>query len=173
MVVMVTLKTPYQIPYKGQLLSLYALSRITGLSPKILKRRYLSGLRGQRLVSRPRQTLRYNYYGEQLTISEIAARTGLSRSTISRRMRLGKTGDQLFSKKNGNIGRSVRKPNKLTLEQVQDIFIRATVGGTTQMAIAKEFSIDPSHVSDIKNGRRWSSVTSQINIPQPTIKTSK
>ena len=58
------------------------------------------------------------------------------------------------------IGRQVpvasrEKKSKLTAPQVTEIQSRYQVGGITQTALAREYSLDPSTISLIVRGKRW------------------
>jgi group I intron endonuclease len=54
---------------------------------------------------------------------------------------------------------SNEKHGKINGEQAQEIYARFKNGGVTQCSLAKEFSLDPSSVSNIITGKRWAKFT--------------
>lgn len=62
-----------------------------------------------------------------------------------------------------NMGRKAsletrEKKSKLTIAQVQEVRTLYATGSVTQSALAKQFSVDQSTVSNIVTGRRWATV---------------
>lgn len=61
------------------------------------------------------------------------------------------------------IGRPVHlssreKKSKLTLPQVNEILTRYSAGGVTQSALAREFSLSQTTISNIVKGKAWSNI---------------
>ncbi len=62
-----------------------------------------------------------------------------------------------------NAGRTAsvetrEKKSKLTIAQVEEVRALYATGRVTQRALAQQFSVDPSTVSNIVTGRRWAAV---------------
>lgn len=143
------------IYFKGNSVTIYALAKIYGVSWSELNRRYTAGRRDDDLVAPPRTPTRVEYDGEMLTLREAAKASGISYSTLFRRYDDGRRGDYLFTRVNGNVGDKTKAATKLNETTAKEVFDKAQKGDVTQASIAKEYNIDPSHVSDIKNKKRW------------------
>ncbi len=69
----------------------------------------------------------------------------------------GLRGDDLVSKSHQGSGNK-RAASKLTEQDVIAIKTKLEAGTFTQAAIAKQFNVHQSHISDIKRGKRWTEI---------------
>ena len=139
--------------FKGKETNFSQLAKLSGVSWSQLKRRYLKGLRDDDLVA-PTDGVIVWLKGESVTIKEAARISGMPYSTLLRRYHSGLRNDALFNAENLNVGNK-KAANKLTDTQAREIYRKAHSCHYTQYQIAKLYGIDQSHVSDIKNGKRW------------------
>ena len=139
--------------FKGKETNFSQLAKLSGVSWSQLKRRYLKGLRDDELIA-PTNSVKVCFKGELLTITEAARISGMPYTTLLRRYHSGLRNDALFNTENLNVGNK-KAANKLTDTQAREIYRKAHSGHYTQYQIAKLYGIDQSHVSDIKNGKRW------------------
>ncbi|CAK2843517.1 hypothetical protein VCRA2110O2_30046 [Vibrio crassostreae] len=146
-----------QILFKGKHTSLAELSRRSGISWTELDRRYKAGKRDDELIAPVREAERFDVNGEQLTLMEASTVLDIPYSTIKGRHAQGLKGDDLFSTTHRLTGNK-NGATKLDAQTALKVKEAAMSGGKTQTSIAKEYDVDPSHVSDIKNGNRWGDV---------------
>lgn len=143
-----------KIPFKGELTSIAELSRQSGISWTELARRYKAGKRDDDLIAPVREAELFNVNGEQLTLMEASTVLDIPYSTLKGRHAQGLRGDELFTTTHRLTGNK-NGATKLNAQTAIKVKNAAIAGGKTQTSIANEFNVDPSHVSDIKNGNRW------------------
>ena len=146
-----------EIPFKGSQTSIAELSRQSGISWTELDRRYKAGKRDDELIAPVREAELFDVNGEQLTLMEASTVLGIPYSTLKGRHAQGLRGDDLFTTTHRLTGKK-NAATRLGAQTALKVKEAAIAGGKTQTSIAKEYNVDPSHVSDIKNGNRWGDV---------------
>lgn len=98
-----------------------------------------------------------DFKGEKIGWTDLSKRYGISITTLVNRYKSGLRGDDLISKSHQGKGNK-RAASKLTEKEVMEIKVKIKAGILTQDAIAKQYNVHQSHISDIKRGKRWSEV---------------
>ncbi len=97
------------------------------------------------------------FKGEDITLRQIAEEHKLPYKLVKSRHKEGFKDDDLLPKHHMGSG-SENAATKLDIEKVEEIKKLLLISDLTQTDIAKRYNIDPSHVSDIKRGKRWGKV---------------
>jgi len=94
---------------------------------------------------------------------EISDQSGIPLGTIVHRINTGRSLDEITHK--GKL-QPDRPPGatKLNEERVKELYLEILSKASTQTQLAKRFNIDKSHVTAIKNKKRWSKVTDAIDV---------
>jgi len=96
---------PKRYPYMGDMLSLRAISELTGIPTETLRARLRYGIPPEEAfadedlrIVRLRETavIKVDYQGEVLTLLELSERTGIKRATLATRYRFGDRGERLW-----------------------------------------------------------------------------
>ncbi|ELP8149126.1 helix-turn-helix domain-containing protein [Vibrio cholerae] len=98
-----------------------------------------------------------DFKGSQIGWKELSERFGIPVSTLFNRYQSGLRNDDLVSSHHrGTLNK--RAASKLTEYEVRAIKRKLEAGKLTQAAIAKQFNVHQSHISDIKRGKRWAEI---------------
>ncbi|HAS8538277.1 TPA: hypothetical protein I7730_00495 [Vibrio vulnificus] len=93
---------------------------------------------------------------------EISAQTGIPLGTIVHRINSGRSVEEIT-----HLGKlPPEKPpgaTKLSEEMVKELYVDILSKRLTQTQLAKKYDIDKSHVTAIKNKKRWIKVTDAID----------
>ncbi|MDC5841073.1 helix-turn-helix domain-containing protein [Vibrio europaeus] len=98
-----------------------------------------------------------DFKGEKIGWTELSWRYGIPISTLVNRYESGLSDNELISESHQGNGNK-RAASKLTEQEVRAIKVKLEAGTFTQDAIAKQFNVHQSHISDIKRGKRWSEI---------------
>lgn len=143
------------IDFKGGQIEIQELSRVSGIPWSTIYNRYQAGYRDDDLtVKRLRPTL---FKGQETTLEALSQEYGIPLTTLKGRQAAGLKDDLLVKKEHRNKD-SENAAVKLTVEKVVEIKRLLLTSTLNQREIAQLFGIDPSHVSDIKRGKRWGKV---------------
>jgi predicted XRE-type DNA-binding protein len=146
------------IEFKGERVEVMELSRRYGVPWSTINNRYRAGYRDDDLLERVHRT---TFNGKSTTLSQIAEDHGLPLCLVKSRHAVGLRGQELTVR--GHLGRgSENAATKLDVGKVAAIKKLLLVSPLNQREIGELFGIDPSHVSDIKRGKRWAKVTIDI-----------
>ena len=143
------------IDFKGEQVEVMELSNRYGIPWSTINNRHKAGYRDDDLVVKRLRPVLFG--GESVTLTEISKRSGIPISTIKSRYRQGYRDQELVSAKHGGMD-SENAATKLTVEKVREIKTLLISSKLNQTEIAQRYRIDPSHVSDIRRGKRWAKV---------------
>lgn len=145
--------------YLGEELTISTIAKLGKVSETTIHRRYAMGLRDKDLIKKVNKPRRVKYSNNKLyTFTELSKLTKISACTLRRRYNDGLRGTELYGKQHLSKGK-VYKGINLTQEEVRAIYKLAHQSDITQYAIADQYGIHQSTVSDIKLGRRWNNLT--------------
>jgi len=140
------------ISFKGEEVQIQDLSKRYGVPWSTIFNRHKAGYKDDDLlVERVNQTY---FKGEKTTLQEIADQHDLSLNLIKGRYAIGLRDDDLVVK-HQRYKWSKNAATKLNAKKVATIKELLLVSPLNQTEIAKLFGVDPSHISDIKRGKRW------------------
>lgn len=144
------------ISFKGEQVQIQDLSKRYGIAWSTIYNRHKAGYKDDDLlVERVNQTY---FNGKKTTLHEIAETYNLPYSLIKGRHAIGLRDDDLVVRHQRYKG-SKNAATKLNAEKVKKIKELLLISPLNQTEIAKLFGVDPSHISDIKRGKRWAEVT--------------
>ncbi|AFI55401.1 hypothetical protein TSMG0118 [Halocynthia phage JM-2012] len=146
------------IVFKGKEVSAWTLAKRYNISATTIMRRWNEGLRDEKLIKKPKKPVKVKYKNKFYTLRQLASVTSIPYGTLKGRHMSGLRGDKLCNATHARTG-AIHNGPKLTPDKVMDIYSMAHKEMYSQDVIADIFKIDQSTVSDIKLGRRWSSVT--------------
>lgn len=136
---------------------MYRLGQLSGCPLSSLYRAYRTGLRdGDKILHEARKNL-ILYKGEWVSLAKAARDLGVSASKLSRRIEAG-----LPVGCSTKEARGCNQETKLTPSQVLEIYNILFRKQKTQSALAKEFSVHQSTISDVWRHKRWVWLTSPI-----------
>lgn len=144
------------IVFHGEEVQIQQLSKRYGVPWNTIYNRYKRGLRGDSLVSKTPLT-NIEFKGSMVGWTDLSTRYNIPVTTLVNRYKDGLR-DDLLVKREHRGALSKNAANKLTEENVKEIKMKLLKGGITQMALAKQFNVDQSHISDIKRGKKWAEV---------------
>lgn len=145
------------ITFHGEAVTIKALADRYGVAWSTIKNRYERGIRGDALVSsKPLSHIEFN--GELVSLTFLSRTYNLPLSTLANRYRAGLRGSQLITPVHQGKHNKCAA-TKLSRDQVVAIKKLLASNTLSQTAIAKQFGVDQSHISDIKRGKRWADVT--------------
>lgn len=149
------------INFKGQEVTLYDLSMRFGIAWSTLNNRHKAGLCDDELVTKGKLRA-IVHFGKKTTLTQISKDTGIAISTLKNRHANGLRDKELINFKHGGVGNK-RSATKLTADDVVDIKALLITSKFNQKEIAAIYGVDPSHISDIKRGKRWGDVSVNCN----------
>ncbi|GIC77664.1 hypothetical protein [Moritella sp. F3] len=144
------------INFKGQEVTLYDLSMRYGIAWSTLNNRHKAGLCDDELVTKGKLRA-IVHFGKKSTLTQISKDTGIAISTLKNRHANGLRDKELINIKHGGVGNK-QSATKLTENDVIEIKMLLITSKLNQKEIAAIFDADPSHISDIKRGKRWGDV---------------
>lgn len=144
------------INFNGESVEIMELSRRYNVPWSTINNRYIRGIRGDKLISKePLSHILFK--GEMVGWTELYKKFGIPVTTLSARYKDGLRDDALVKTSHrGKFSKNAAK--KLVKEDVIEIKKLLLIGELNQQQIAAKYNIDPSHVSDIKRGKRWSEI---------------
>jgi len=145
------------INFKGQEVTLYDLSTRYGIAWSTLNNRHKAGLCDDELVTQGKLRA-IVHLGKKTTLTQISKDTGIAITTLKNRHANGLRDKELINIKHGGIGNK-RTATKLAENDVVEIKTLLITSKLNQKEIAAIYDVDPSHISDIKRGKRWADVT--------------
>ena len=148
------------IEFNGRQVEIMELSKEYNIPWSTINNRYTAGYRDDDLV-----TKRVNptvFKGRETTLAEIAIEYCLPYHLVKSRYKEGKRDDDLVKKGHQGKGNE-NTANKLDVDSVREIKILLITSPLNQSEIARLYNVDPSHISDIKRGKRWAKVSVSIN----------
>ena len=150
-----------KVEYRGELVSIYRLGKLSGCPLTTLYRAYHKGLRtGEELVVEARKHL-IEYKGELITTRKLCLITKSDYRSVKRRLKAGvateKAVADLIDRRGG-----ASKVSKLSPSDVLYIYATLFKKEKTQRLLAIEFGIHQSTVSDIWRHKRWDWLTAPL-----------
>ena len=122
-----------------------------------INNRYKRGIRGDELVAK-KPLSHIEFKGEKVGWTELNKQTGIPITTLMNRYAQGFRDNELINPKHkGALSKNAA--TKLTESDVIQIKKLLVTSKLTQKEIAKIYNVDPSHISDIKRGKRWAEIT--------------
>ncbi|WP_390240874.1 helix-turn-helix domain-containing protein [Vibrio sp. R78045] len=98
-----------------------------------------------------------DFKGQKIGWTDLSNRFDIPISTLVNRYESGLRDEELVSNTHQGCGNK-RASNKLTESDVREIKIKLQTAKLTQSSIAKQYNVHPSHISDIKRGKRWADI---------------
>lgn len=160
------MKEVITVPFRGTECTLSELSKLTGISNSTLHKRYSKGRRGKALVSKvaPINKPRVLLNGHWISLETLSKRHKIPLDKLRKRYYRGVRDHNILYRGNMQDLMVPEKGTKLTAKQACEIWILLKMTSLSQPDIAKRYNISPCSVSDINTRRRWSKVTSKVNL---------
>lgn len=149
------------IDFCGKQIQIQQLSKRYNVPWNTINNRYQRGIRGHALISKQPLT-HIDFKGEFVGWTDLTKRFNIPLSTLVNRYNDGLRDDDLVKKSHrGKLSKNAAK--KLTKNDVIEIKTLLLNSTLTQKEIALRFNVDPSHISDIKRGKRWPEIVIDVS----------
>ncbi|PSV00734.1 hypothetical protein [Photobacterium kishitanii] len=149
------------ISYKGEMISIYKLSKISGQPPSSLYRGYHRGIKtGEELITFARKHL-IEFEGKWVSMKQVCKATNSNSGSIKRRLAAGIPIELAVLDSTERRGRNSITAT-LTPSEVIDIYTTLFNKNESQTHLAEQYGVHQSTISDIWRQKRWGWLTSPV-----------